>query len=258
MGFFERLGPGEGGYIFISHSHNDIAKVREIRNGLEQHGFEPLCFYLKCLSDDSEVEDLIKREIDAREWFLFVNSENSRNSKWVTLEREYISRSNSKKIITVDLDDEQAISSIVDKITHNLRVFISYSRRDLPIARIIKERLIAKDYLVYFDVDDITISGDFQTKIVHAIEEASKEGCVFALITENSVTSPWVRFEFEAACFMEGNIFPVMMGDVDLPPKWEFMLANRQIYHLPEQSTDEEIDRMIDYLGNVITRRSNR
>ena len=74
MGFFDKLNKTNGGYIFISHSHNDIEKVRKIRNLLEKDGFEPLCFYLKCLSNANEIEDLIKREIDAREWFIFVNS----------------------------------------------------------------------------------------------------------------------------------------------------------------------------------------
>ena len=62
-------------------------------------GFEPLCFYLKCLENDNEIADLIKREIDAREWFIFIDSENSRNSKWVTLEREYITKTNTQKNI---------------------------------------------------------------------------------------------------------------------------------------------------------------
>ena len=87
-GFFEKLRKTKGGYIFLSHSHDDIEKVRKIRNALEKDGFEPLCFYLKCLEDDDEIADLIKREIDAREWFVFVDSENARKSRWVTLERE--------------------------------------------------------------------------------------------------------------------------------------------------------------------------
>lgn len=35
----------EGGWVFISHSHQDIDKVRYIRNRLEQRGFEPLLFF---------------------------------------------------------------------------------------------------------------------------------------------------------------------------------------------------------------------
>ena len=43
------------GFVFISHSHKDIATVRRIRNKLESLGFEPLLFYLKCLSDEGVV-----------------------------------------------------------------------------------------------------------------------------------------------------------------------------------------------------------
>lgn len=64
----------EGGWVFLSHSHQDINKVRKIRNLLEQRGFEPLLFFLKCLTDDDEIEDLIKREITEREWFIYVVS----------------------------------------------------------------------------------------------------------------------------------------------------------------------------------------
>ena len=138
MDFFEKLTKTDGGYIFVSHSHNDIKKVRIIRNRLENYGFEPLCFYLKCLDDDSEIEDLIKREIDAREWFLFINSENSRKSKWVNKEREYIELTNCKKIITVDLDDDTEIEKMIDKLCHNLRIFISYSTKDYTIAHRIR------------------------------------------------------------------------------------------------------------------------
>lgn len=56
----------DGGWIFISHSHLDIDIVRRIRNKLEDRGFEPLMFFLKCLNDDNEIESLIKREINER------------------------------------------------------------------------------------------------------------------------------------------------------------------------------------------------
>jgi hypothetical protein len=41
-----------GAWIFVSHSHRDLEKVREIRNELERRGHNPLLFFLKCLSDD--------------------------------------------------------------------------------------------------------------------------------------------------------------------------------------------------------------
>lgn len=60
----------EGGWVFISHSHLDIEVVRKIRNQLEECGFEPLMFYLKCLTDDNEIESLIQKTSSCKKDFL--------------------------------------------------------------------------------------------------------------------------------------------------------------------------------------------
>ena len=187
MGFFDKLTKSDGGYIFISHSHKDIEKVRSIRNRLESYGFEPLCFYLKCLDEDSELENLIEREIDAREWFLFVDSENSRQSKWVKKERNYIELTNSKKIITVNLDNDEEVGIAIEKLCSNLRVFISYSHYDYATAKRIHSRLCAKDYLSFVDYNNLTAGKDWASEIANAISEASREGCVLLLVSQNSL-----------------------------------------------------------------------
>ena len=253
MGFFDKLDKSKGGYIFLSHSHDDIEIIRQIRNTLEQEGFEPLCFYLKCLSDDSEIEDLIKREIDAREWFIFANSENSRKSKWVTLEREYINRTNSKKIITIDLDDKKGISDAVNGILHNLRIFISYSHKDSQVARRIKDKFEEKDYLVFFAPDSIPVGSNYQQIITTAISEASQEGCVLALLSASSFNSAWVTKEIEYAICKGGNVIPVLLGDIELPIALQFYLSNTQMYKLSENPTNAEIDTMIDTIGRVFS-----
>lgn len=79
-----------GGRVFLSHSHQDIETVRNIRNQFEKLGFESLMVYLKCLSDKDEIEDLIKREINERDWFVYLDSPNARKSNWVQTERAYI------------------------------------------------------------------------------------------------------------------------------------------------------------------------
>ena len=252
MGFFDTLQKAKGGYLFLSHSHADIEKVRVIRNQLEQQGFEPLCFYLKCLDDDSEIEDLIKREIDARDWFIFMNSESSRKSKWVTLEREYITRTNSKKILTMDLNDDKSIYETIKKISHNLRVFISYSHKDEKLARRIKKQLEEKDYLVFFPPDSIPVGMAWNTVIKGAIEDASKEGCVIALLTESSINSDYFQYEIISAIQMRGNILPIVIGDVKLDETLKFILATRQMYYLPENPTDVQIKEMIDKIGQAL------
>ncbi len=258
MSFFEKFRKTKGGYIFLSHSHDDIDKVREIRNALEHDGFEPLCFYLKCLDDDSEIEDLIKREIDAREWFVFVNSENSRKSKWVTMEREYIGRTDQKKILTIDLDDDNSVQRVIETIRHNLRIFLSYSARDHEIARRINERLKKKDYLSFFAPEDMPADMSYAAVIVNAIKEASQEGCVLLLLTKEAAKSACVLNEIEFAYSHHGNIVPLLLGEFDWndPAHWEIAYYVRRLPYLSlsENPTVEEIDAMIDRLGDMIVK----
>jgi len=256
MGIFDRLKKSDGGYIFLSHSHDDIENVRRIRNALEKKGFEPLCFYLKCLSDDSEIEDLIKREIDAREWFIFANSENSRKSKWVTLEREYIARTDSKKILTVDINNDEEVEELLYKILHNLRVFISYSENDGSLlAKRLADELERNDYLVFQDEMNITVGSACAEVIVNVISEASKEGAVIALLTEKALSSSFVKNEIKLALNEGGNIFPVIVGDIELPIDMKMLLAPYPHYKLSQNATDAEISKLVDEISDYILRK---
>ncbi len=255
MDFFDQLDKSNGGYIFLSHSHTDIDKVRKLRNMLEDSGFEPLCFYLKCLNDDSEIEDLIKREIDAREWFVFADSENSRKSKWVTLEREYITQTNSKKVLVVNIDDEAEIGQAVQKIKHNLRVFLSYAHRDRALAQRIKDKLNQKDYLAFWD-DDLPAGISYVKAITANLQKACHDGCVIAIITENAIRSNHVMTELMLALESGGNILPMIVGNVVLDDVLKCLLANIQCVLVSEDPTDEELDRAVDAVGNIIVNQS--
>ena len=71
-----------GAWIFFSHSHRDLEKVRRIRNELERRGHNPLLFFLKCLeADDARLPELIRDEIKARTFFVLCNTRASRRSK---------------------------------------------------------------------------------------------------------------------------------------------------------------------------------
>ncbi len=253
MSVFDKLDKGKGGYIFISHSHDDIEKVRKLRNDLEQNGFEPLCFYLKCLNDDSEIEDLIKREIDAREWFIYVDSENARNSKWVTLEREYINRTNQKKILQFELDDSDAAGETVEKIARNLRIFLSHASSDRIVADKIKAKLIQKDFLVFDDrrINSIEL---YEESVVNSITQIGQEGCVIALISEKSVQSNLVKQELNCAIYCNCNIIPVILGKPEIPGALQLQLATLQHYFLSAAPSDQEIEDMIERIANCIVK----
>jgi len=253
MGFFHKLQKQKGGYIFLSHSHDDIEEVRKIRNALEKDGFEPLCFYLKCLDDEAEIEDLIKREIDAREWFIFVNSENSRNSRWVTLEREYIARTNRKKIISVDIGNPRSIAEAIRKISHNLRVFIVHNGIDTPIANTIREKMRARDYLAC-TLDDLptTRTPRWRRGVTNAIVDASKDGCVLLLLSAQSALSVYIKWIALYTLRKGVNIVPVMLGDVALDEDYRHYLKNRPTFHLPEMPTEEDLDALVEQIGTRI------
>jgi hypothetical protein len=253
MSIFDKLEKSNGGYIFLSHSHKDFPKVRQIRNTLEKCGFEPLCFYLKCLDDDSEIEDLIKREIDAREWFIYVDSENARNSKWVTLEREYINRTNQKKILRFELDDLDAAGETVEKISRNLRVFLTHSHADRIVADKIKKKLIQKDFLV-FDEKNINSIDRYEESVVNFIAQLGQEGCVIALISEKSVQSNFVKRELNYAIQCNCNVIPVFLGKPEIPLGLKLQLQARQHYFLSEAPSDQEIENMIEQIANFIVK----
>jgi hypothetical protein len=80
----------EGAWIFLSHSHQDFDKVAKVRDYLEARRHHPLMFFLKCLNDSHEIDNLIRREIEARSWFVLCDSANSRISRWVQSEVETI------------------------------------------------------------------------------------------------------------------------------------------------------------------------
>ena len=250
MDFLKKIEKTGEGYIFLSHSHKDINKVRQIRNQLEEEGFEPLCFYLKCLEDADEIEDLIKREIDAREWFIFINSDNSRSSKWVSLERDYIAKVSNKKVLTIDIDDEDSINKTLHKIKENLRVFFTYAQKDTSLARQIQNAFGSKDYQVFFPTDDIFSYEDTCASVINQAHS------VVALITENSVSSKFVEHEISQAIIFKKQIFPIIVGNVELDltnPIWN-ELASYNCFFLSEFPTNEMIDNVIDKIGKFIVK----
>lgn len=215
------------GYIFISHSHKDIKKVRQIRNDMENAGFDPLCFYLKCLTDEDEIEGLIKREIDSRELFVYIDSPNSRESDWVKKERDYIDSLENKKTVTIKLENYDSMQEISEILIKSLRVYISYSHKDYIIAFNIANKLREKEFQVLMD-DGISSGKDYESQLTGMIEDASNAGAVIVLLTENSINSNYLKKEITYAFSLNAQIIPVMIGDIEFPDEQKLLLINSQ------------------------------
>lgn len=92
-----------GCYIFLSHASANINIVRRIRNEFESLGQNPIAFHLRCLDEnykgrDEELWNLIYREIDAREWFVYCQSPEAKESDNVQKEYAYIKQAGKDKI----------------------------------------------------------------------------------------------------------------------------------------------------------------
>lgn len=239
----------DGGWIFISHSHQDIGVVREIRNQLEEAGFEPLLFFLKCLNDDDEIESLIKREIEAREWFLYVESENARKSKWVRSEREFIQKLSGKKVFSISVNED--IKKQLNRITRQLKIFISYAHEDRTLFEVIKKALLKREFLV-FDPAEIAAGEFWRGRLKKEMDSVVREGFVLILLTENVGRSKYVDNEIEGVIAAGGKIVPICVGKATMSKDWSGESQVIQGLHIDSEPSQEQLDEVIDTIEHWI------
>ena len=237
-----------GGWVFISHSHQDIDKVRKVRNYLERLGFEPLMFYLKCLSDEDEIEELIKREIDEREWFIYADSPMARSSKWVRAELDYMQLRKKEKVFTIHLEEDlESQFREIDRIARQMKVFIVASRRDRYLSDKIRKKLMAQEMLVLSD-EEMAAGELFMDSATAMIEDASRNGFVLLLITEGSANSEFIRREVHKALAAKAKLVPVYVGGAKLDPALLFEIGTIQGVTLSCEPSDEELDRVVEHI----------
>lgn len=108
----------------------------------------------------------------------------------------------------------------VSKIRENMiSVFISHSWHDKKLARKIAITLESFGIRVWLDEAEIKIGDSLITKIRKAIDDVDY---VVALVSENSVTSEWVKKELDIAMTqeIEGQrikVLPILAGPCSLP-----------------------------------------
>ncbi len=242
-----------GAWIFLSHSHKDLAQVRRIRDELERRGHNPLIFFLKCLEDDeSELPELLRREIKARTWFILCDSENSRASNWVQEEVQMIKSLEDKVYEAIDLskDLKEELHKLV-ALSKRATVFLSYSRTDLPVARRIADTMKRNDYRVFLHMEDLPPGCDIGSTLHSAIDNAIALGFVLVLLSKAALTSEWCKYETQyaltkAQASHKSNVIPIIIRDrtavlEELPP----LLWSSQCFDLTVGDFDERIAELI-------------
>lgn len=156
-------------WIFLSHSYDDYDRVRCVRNMLEDFGMRPIMFFLKCLSEEKEIDNLIKREIDCRTRFILCDSPNARKSDWVQKEVEYI-KTKGKGIEIIDVNDtDENIKKKLFSYQRKNHLYISYAREQRILAQQITQRLRKYDFNVFLDIDRVSFGMNFAEVIKEGI-----------------------------------------------------------------------------------------
>lgn len=137
-------------WVFLSHSHNDYDKVIQVRNMLEKRKFKPLMFFLKCLENETEIDSLIKREIDCRFRFILCDSESAHASKWVQEEVRYIKEEKRRYCEKVNLDTMtmEEVNAQLQKFEQCSTITILYSKDREDRLQPVIDELLAFDMKV--------------------------------------------------------------------------------------------------------------
>lgn len=208
-------------WVFLSHSNKDYEKVIKVRDLLEKNSFRPLMFFLKCLTDDDEIDDLIKREIDSRGRFILCDSENARNSDWVKREIEYI-QSKQRVYQTIDIDAPiEKIAEDILEFKKKSTVYISYNHNDEKMYEQLAEMLRSDWDFAVFNPKEMMVGSNFSNTIMNTMDSALESGMVFFLITDAFIKSQWcieeLSYVLEKANY-DGEVRNVVIiKDKDLP-----------------------------------------
>lgn len=233
-----------GCWIFLSHSSKDIAKVRQIRNEFEHQGHNPLAFHLLCLNTDTEegrneLDNLIKREIDAREWFVFCDSEYAENSQYVRMEKEYIVSQGKKKIWHLDMSlPQDELIEKVKEICSRLKIFLSYDCADEPLCSVLINELIKEDYDVWTSRDVELNNMRFNTSYSNFKSEIiANYGFYIAIISENFLESPKCMEELQKMDAQDTMMILLLIGDAE-EPKLQFKSRS---FRIPDTTVEQDM-----------------
>lgn len=235
-------------WIFLSHSRLDLEKVRVVRNCLESAEAEPVLFFLKCLTDHDQIDELIKREIEARHIFLLCDSANARESKWVQEEVAHVRSLENRLIQVIDLDSdwELQLQGIL-KLLRNTKIFMSYSWMDRQAVDPVCAALAALDFEVWDPSRSLSIGDSFIDKVNDEIDE-SMACIIFLSVASLSRAQSFQQLEIKRALKRE-RVLPVLL---DPPNLIQHLIPTElmqwQWYDFSDRNVDLIVQRLIPTL----------
>ncbi|MBQ6568784.1 MAG: toll/interleukin-1 receptor domain-containing protein [Clostridia bacterium] len=242
------------GFIFLSHSHEDIKNVRRVRNYLEDIGCNPIMLYLRGTDRPNTIKRIIKHEISARENFIYCNSPAAERSKWVTMERNFVRKMHKKprvEEININEDFESKIVPILNKFKLSTTVFVSRVQKDAKLADRITEKLEAADYLV-LGSKTLQVGKNWGEQVSDMISEACKDGFLILLITPNSPDTQTLHIDkILKAEKNGGKIVPVFVGAKKTQNKYGGLFKRFQGINVSLHPSDKELDSLMRQIQDI-------
>lgn len=246
-------------FVFLSHSHKDYEKVRVVRDLLENEGFRPLMFFLKCLEKEEYSEltkTLIKEEIDSRQRFILCDSKNAKGSNWVQFEVEHIKEINRPyEVVNLDWPTER-IEESIQRFKTRSTVYLSYPRSLRPLAESVNEKLKMHDFKVFYDYEHI--SEGVETIVIN-LREACRKGYVLFFIDKRTLISEFQKRELAFAvnhAAKNKNIIPITTVPLTDHGSIEFMLADLDIINVQNMSISEASEHIVNQLMSIDSKKN--
>src|SRR4051794_7194455 len=140
------------------------------------------------------------------------------------------------------------LSNMVDS-ANSLRLFISYSRRDLAFVERLLDVLKARGFQVRMDLRDLPKLEDWQRELLELIRQADT---VVFIVSQHSLTSPVVAWEIDQVRLHGKRLAPVVIGDVaGLQIPSEISRIN-YVYFTDQNRFDQNTDELVGALNTDI------
>lgn len=124
-------------------------------------------------------------------------------------------------------------------------IFISYSRDDDAFAHRITAALQAVGFEVWFDQGTLTVGDQWRERIVSGIRDCS---AFVVVLSPSSVRSPNVLKEVNLAEHHDKPIFPLLLGDTDIPDGLAYQLAGIQYLGFEAGEDEKAFELLVDSL----------
>ena len=150
-----------------------------------------------------------------------------------------------QKFIDVYQTKSAEAQQAIDRSAFDGRVFMSYASEDFKFADKLRRDLYLNEFEVWVDQDYLRPGDRWPKKIESAIADSN----VFVLVISNeALSSPWVKREYRHATKNRKSIFPVLHDPTTIPAGWEKEFGSIQYAHL----TKGKYPRGVDELAAVI------